>query len=333
MTYKHLKYRDGEPVGSPITHTVSPTTATNGDKVFTVNLRDYNIGDELKEFQVSSTSNSINLWETQEGVNVLVNGEVVDVYPVTNTTLDDEPVENLHKNKFALNFEEDGDYTIQAVYRGNNATEMSATDPVTLHITQDSSGTQDGVYKLEFVNKNLKTLTYDDQTKIEFRLTKGGTAISGKTIQIARPSGGEPLSIDTNSKGLVGFINNNYDVGKYKLGARFVHQEEVEGDKKMVTSTYKDVEIKKATPSIIHTSSPVNLGSKLKITIKNSHNNNFPNKKVMVYVNGSPKTTKTNDNGEVFVDFKKKGTYKIKVVSTATANHKQVTESFNFKVN
>ena len=214
---------------------------------------------------------------------------------------------------------------------------MSYTDPLTLHIKQpqDTGGggsTPTGNYKLEFVNKNLKTLNYDDKTSIKFKLTRGGTPISNKVVEMYKPNG-HTASNRTDSKGIVSFTNVGFDAGKYKIGAKFYDQQDDDTNRKTVVSTFKDIEIKKATPRISHTTSPVNLGTKLWIKVVDNHGTNFADKKVIVYINGSPKTTKTNSVGNVWFSFKRKGTYKIKVVSTATDNFKKVTESFNFKVN
>ena len=345
MSYKYQAYSDGVPSGSAITKTVSPTTV-DGKKVFTIYLNQYNVGDELKEFKVYGSSNSVNLWDTHEGITVLLNGEETEVMPVYNNSIETETIDGetvnkevseLHRNKFALNFDEDGEYTLQAIYKGNNSTEMSATDEYTFHILQpQSSGgggstPVTGVYRLEFVNPNIKTLTYDDKKSIQFRLTRGGSPVSQKTVEKVAPNG-SIYSQDTNTSGIVTLVNNGYDAGKYKIGAYFKDSNDDDDDGIITVSTYKDVTIEKATPVLWHTPSPVNLGSKLHILLRDSHNQKMNNEKLIIYVNGSPKTSNTSTDG-VYLSFKKKGTYKIKVVYNGNKNHKAITDSFNFKVN
>lgn len=349
MTYKYVHYVDGVPSGSAVTKTVTPTLV-DGSYVFEIYLNEYSVGDELKEFKVSASgSSTVNLWDTNEGINILCNGEIIDVMPVYNNTIETETVvddegntstrnkevTDLHRNKFALNFLKDGDYKLQAVYRGNNATELSATDYLNLHIKQeddDGGSGQTGIYKLEFVNKNLSKLTYDDKSSIQFRLTRGGNPVSQKTIEMARPNGAVG-SQDTNASGIVGYLNNGFDCGTYKLGAYFVNQQDDDNDGRKVVSTYKTVIIQKATPVFSNTASPVALGTKLQIKLKDHHGNNMPNQTVAVYVNGKVQTSKTNDNGNVWISFKKTGTYKIKAVYNGNKNFKAITKSFNFKVN
>ena len=350
MSYKSQAYVNGLPSGSSVSHTVSPTTS-DGKKVFTINLNEYNVGDELKEFKVYAyNSSTINLWDAHEGITILLNGEETEVMPVYNNSIETTTeivdgetittpikVTELHRNKFALNFKEDGEYTLQAVYRGNNSTEMSSTTPLHIHIQQPTSsggGTTPvtGVYKLEFVNPNIKTLTYDDKSTIQYKLTRGGVPVSQKTVEKVLPTGSIHSSL-TNSNGIVSMVNDGYDSGKYKLGAYFVDSEDVDDDNQIIVSTYNDIEIVKATPTLWHTTSPVNLGTKLQIKLKDSHGNNMANESVIIYINGSPKTSKTNDSGNIWIGFKKKGTYKIKAVYNGNKNHKAINQSFNFKVN
>ena len=140
---------------------------------FTVNSRDYLIGDEITKFEIVQSGNT-KLWQTHEGVKVLVNGEEIE------TTINNQ-------GEFDLAFNEEGKYDIQAVYLGNNSNQMSSTPKQTFLVKQpslDETGSDDnsGKYLLRFRDATTPDMEYMDGTEIWFRLTKGGKPISGRTI-------------------------------------------------------------------------------------------------------------------------------------------------------
>ena len=349
LQYKRVKYNaNGLPIGSPTTYTISGSIEADGTVLFTILLTNFNIGDELKEFIVYASTSSTNIWNTHEGVRILVNGEESYVYPMygnnieTETIVDDgetitreQYVLDLHRSRFALRFEEQGDYEVRAVYRGNATTEMSYTAPLTYHIKQpvgSGGSTPSGVYTLEFVDKTLSSLVYDDKTVIQFQLKRGGTPVNGKTIEMATPSG-SVLSKDTNANGIVSFTNSSYDCGTYKIGAWFVDQSDEDSNGRKVVSVYKDVKIKKATPYFTNTASPITKGSYVQIKLRDGNGANIPNKKITVYVNGKPSTIKTNNSANVWIKLNTTGTHKFKAVWSGNKNFNSCTKSFNMVIN
>ena len=345
MTYKRVQYNlvTGLPIGTYTSHTATKTTEDDGTILFTVLLNQFNIGDELKEFTVYASSSSTNIWNTQEGVRVLINGVESNVYPMVGNNIETETIDgetrekyvlDLHRSRFALRFENQGDYTVRAVYRGNATTEMSYTDPLTYHIKQpvgSGGSTPSGVYTLEFVDKTLSSLVYDDKSVVQFQLKRGGNAVSGKTIEMAVPNG-QVLSKDTNANGIVSFTNSGYDCGSYKIGAWFVDQSDEDSNGRKVVSTYKDIKIKKATPYFTNTASPITKGSYVQIKLRDGNGVNIANKKITVYVNGKPSTIKTNNSANVWIKLNSTGTHKFKAVWSGNKNFNSCTKSFNMVI-
>lgn len=322
--------------GSSSSHSPSYTpTSTSDGLVFSIPHSDFTIGDTITKFELVS-SNNTPPYQTNEGVVVLLNGEEIPVGKVTTSggvdTLvrdeDDNIVteDRLSNNKFYLNFEKEGSYDIQAVYLGNGSYAVGKTDKVHFEVKQpplDESGSasNDGAYLLKFVNSTTPAMTYNDQTKVYFRLTKGGVPIKNRTIQKVKPNGAVETS-STSSKGLVYAINNNWNAGKWKIGARYFD----ETTQKVITSTYRTITIKKGTPTFTDNySSPGTFvkGSKYKVALK-YRGTAMAKTKLILYVNGKKTTKTTSSNGVITYPFKSKGTFNIKVVFAGDKNHNKV---------
>jgi hypothetical protein len=210
---------------------------------------------------------------------------------------------------------------------------MAMTDKKTFRVTQPSvenpNPSQTGKYKLEFVDKNLKTLTYNDGKEIKFRLTRGGTAVRGKTVEKVTPT--KILSSDTNKEGIVSFSNTGYPAGSYKIGA-YMYDYQDSADKKIVDSTYKTITIKKADPTITYTTASVKKGQKVQIKFKDNKGNVVVNEKVPIYINGKLYNKKTNKNGNIWIKMTNTGTFKFKVVYKGNKNLNKKTITFTKKV-
>lgn len=292
------------------------STINEGVHNWTIPLSNYSLGDVLSDFTLSTSNKS--LWEYDEGVTILLDGKEYD---------------NIHSNSFTMNFDKADEYTLEAVYVGNDKMAMSSTGKKTFAVSQPTienpSPTQTGKYKLAFKNTNLSTLTYNDGAEIRFVLTQGGSAVRGKTIECVTPK--SIRSIDTNKNGEVFYYNTGFDAGKYKLGAYFYDYQD-RADKKIVDSTYKTITIKKADPRITYTTATVKKGQKVGIFVRDNKGNRVVNEKVPVYLNGKLYTKTTNSNGNIWFKMTNTGTFKFKITYKGNKNLNKKTVTFTKKI-
>lgn len=261
--------------------------------------------------------------------------------------LDGMIVEELTNTSFTKVFEEYGNHKIQLVYEGDDTHEYCYSKPIVFvfeNQSNSSSGngantkeTDSGNYKLAFTNKNLSTVEYNDNTEIQFRLTKNGQGVSGKTIERVTPN--HIYSKDTDSKGYVSFFNKEYPVGKYKIGAYFYDLQDEDKDGKTLYSTYKWINIVKRTPyfnlyrnNVSYDNQIFKKGDILKIKLKSDKDTVIPNASIIIYRGGKATKYTTNKYGNVNIKMDKLGMYKYKVVYAGDKNHKKTSKSFNVKV-
>lgn len=292
------------------------STINEGVHNWIIPLSNYSLGDVLSEFQISTTGKY--LWDFDEGVTILLDGKEYDT---------------IYSDTFTMNFDKADEYTLEAVYVGNDKMAMSSTGKKTFAVSQPTienpSPTQTGKYKLAFKNKNLSTLTYNDGAEIRFVLTQGGSPVRGKTIECVAPK--SIKSIDTNKNGEVYYSNIGFDAGKYKLGAYFYDYQD-RADKKIVDSTYKTITIKKADPKITYTTATVKKGQKVGIFVRDNKGNRVVNEKVPVYLNGKLYTKTTNSNGNIWFKMTNTGTFKFKVAYKGNKNLNKKTVTFTKKI-
>lgn len=288
-------------------YTAVPSTEPN-QYIFTIYGADFNVGDTITKMELVQDG-SIKLWQTHEGIVWLIDGE---------------EVANTSTNTYTVQLEDNDPHTIQAVYVGNNSLKMSYTDVQTFRLPTtevDESGSldNDGAYKLEFVD-NKTEYVYHDAYEIKWRLTKGGVPVDGKVVQMQPPSG-SVVSANTHN-GITKLINDHYEAGKFKIGAFF--QDPV--TKKRITSTYRDIEIKKGTPTItdnFEAKGDYVVGSKYQATFK-YNKTPFNKVKVSLYVNGKLINKTTTQYGNIYYKFPSKGTFKIKTVYKGNKNLNKV---------
>lgn len=317
---------------STITDTIDDPTITSEtiDAVtyhylkFKIHSKDYDVGDAITKFELT-VDGSTHLWETSEGIKWLLDGEEYEEITLgeghNNTIITD----TFHTNTLSLSFRDAGSHTMEAVYVGNGSLKTATTGKYAFMVKQPAlnetgSLENDGAYKIEFLDKNLSTLTYMDGKKIYFRLTKGGVPVPNRTIEMVTPT--YTSSHDTNEKGMYWVENNNWECGKYKIGAYYND----ETTNKVITTTYKEIEVKKGTPTFTDNFADEGTfikGSKYKATIKYS-NTPIANEKLSVYINGKLTTLTTNNYGSIYYAFKSKGTYAFKIVYKGDKNHKKV---------
>ena len=301
------------------TQTAINSTINDGTHNWTIPLSNYSIGDTLSNFTVSTTGKKP--WQLDEGVTILLDGKEYDT---------------IYSDSFTMNFDKADEYTLEAVYVGNDKLAMSSTGKKTFVVTQPSvenpspnASISTGKYKLVFKNKNLSTMTYNDGTEIRFVLTQGGEPVIGKTIEKVTPK--SILSSDTNKNGEVYFTNTGFNAGKYKIGAYFYDYQD-SADKKIVDSTYKTITIKKANPTITYTTDTVKKGQKVGIYFRDNKGNRIVNEKVPIYLNGKLYTKTTNSNGNIWIKMTNTGTFKFKVAYKGHKNLNKKTVTFTKKI-
>lgn len=272
--------------------------------VYNIALSEYNIGDVITKFYLTKNQ-SVFPWQTHEGVTILLDGEEVDT---------------INTNVYTTKFDTSGEHTIQAVYKGNSALNMAVTDEFNFNVTQppvDESGTvvpDTGTYKLNFVDKGLDTIYYNDGTVYRFRLTKGGVPVKGKVIEVVSATGGVG-SHTTDKNGIVTMnTTDKWVAGKYKIGAYFTE------DSKTITSVYKNIVVKKRPTTITMNTGSFEKGSKIKFYFK-SNKTPLTDTKVQLFVNGKVTNETTNSKGIIYYTFNSKGTYKFKAVYKGDKNH------------
>lgn len=293
--------------------TTSAHTYSMSNGKFIIPCSDYELSDSITKFEVVQ-SGSTHLWNTHEGVKILLDGVVQDV------TL----TESSNKAEFKLTFDKDGEYDLEAVYVGNNSVQLASTGKKHIIINQpelNESGSlqNDGKYEIIFVNAR-NTYYYKDGGVIKMRLLKGGVPVPNFTVQ--RVFASSTLgTTETDSQGYFSMQNNNWDVGKYKIGAYIQHPT----THSIIQSKYKDITIKKGDPVwednfTTNPNSTFVKGSFYKAHIS-YRGTPISNTKVDMYVKGKKTVKTTSTNGYVSYKFTSKGTYTIKIVYKGDKNH------------
>lgn len=288
------------------------TTYTYNNGKFTIPHSDFNLGDVIYKFELVQSGNT-KPWKTQEGVQILLNGNE------TNTEVD-------ANGQFKMTFKESGKYDIQAVYVGNNANQFASTDKRNFTVNQPTtiSGDpqNDGAYNIRFVDDTTPTMTYKDGTEVKFLLTKGGVPLHNKEVNMINTNGNNGTG--STQQGYTSWTNSSGNSGTYKLGAIFYDP----STHKVITSTFRTVTINKGTPSWWDNAMSGNqvatfyVGGKYKAHLE-YRGNPMTNTKVDVYVNGTKTTRTTTSTGLIAYSFKSKGTYNLKLVYKGDNNYNQ----------
>ena len=232
---------------------------------FIIKHSDYSVGDVITDVKVVLTKNSgIPLYSLNEGITILVDGVEAKVEQVTNGAVvldeDDNPllVDEVTSPQFAIKLPNNDAHTIQAVYKGNEEIGVKFSDKLTIVPEQrqesGSGGELIGNYVLKII-KMPKTMKYMSEVDWQFQLTKGGELISGKTLEKITPRN---IWSDTDyNKDGIYYVKTpsldklkQWNVGKYKCGARFYHYDDPNTDKSIVCQVFQDITITKATPRL-----------------------------------------------------------------------------------
>lgn len=255
-------------------------------------------------------------------------------------------------------FKEVGDYTIQAVYVGDDDN-VAISDVKTVIVsapepsegTTGETGTPDaptGKYELIMVHAPKK-FTYRDydlnpNQQVVLQLKRGGKPISGMIVEIQRPDG-RTVSNHTDGNGKVYIPNNSteYVPGKYQWGGRFYDDWDENGNitGDILYERLKWITIDKATPTFTHNASTgkVNKGKYWHVKLNGINSQagissiGLTNKKITYTINGGSKRTKTtNDKGKIYIPCNTTGTKKIKLHFAGSDRYDSITKTFTIKV-
>lgn len=275
---------------------------------YEIPLNEYNVGDVISKFQLSTLAET-HLWDTHEGIVWLLDG---NEYSTKHNT-----------NSETFTFDEQGTHTIEAVFVGNDNLELATTGKTGLTISQptiNESGSLDnnGAYKIQFVNKNLKSFEYCDNEPMEFILTKGGVPVTtgNRNIEIVTPNGVVSPTLD--NKGKASRKNKCWDAGKYKLGAYYMD----ERNGRKITECWKTITVHKGTPKF--TDNFASNGDFIKDSVYKLYlkfkGDPIAKTKLTMYVNGKSKTYTTDKYGAIEYKFDKTGTFVLKTVFKGNKN-------------
>ena len=308
---------------SPHSPTYSATSTSDGVS-FTIPFSDFNINDEITKIRVY-TNTTTDIWNTREGVNILINGDDALVKGVENDSILDIGESPCRHEKFALNFDKIGDYSLQGFYVGNDFVEYATTDEYHFKVSPQSISETPStdVYKLEFENPNISKLTWNDKTPIVFILTKNGQPVSGETVECL--IGNNIWSADTTPQGKVWQrLGESVTAGTYKFGAYYV-----DGSTILAKTDYKTVVVEKANANITYTNGNLHKNDTMSVWVKDQYGSPIVNEKVSIYINGRLWNFKTDSTGKFSFKVTYKRTYNFKVVYNGNANIKAKTVSFS----
>lgn len=310
-------------------------TYNDGVLTFTVPHSDFAVGDVITKAKLV-LSGSTNLYDLSDGVTILVDGEETEVFSSldgSDVELDenDEPIviNPVKQPYFAVLFADDKEHDVQAIFKGNKHIGVSVSDKYTVVPQQiaEEETTLEGTYKLT-PTKFKSSMAYMESVNWEFLLTKGGTPVPSKSVEVDLPSG-TVVSNDTDTNGIryltrdaKELSNNpthlndfrNWAVGTHKVQARFYHYDEGETTKQAICKTeLLTLKITKGTP-LMSFAGAGKKGKKAQFKLKDPQGFNLTNKKVTITVGGKTYNKTTNSNGNAWLTINSKGykTYKVK---------------------
>lgn len=298
------------PINSTMT-TVDGKTIHN----WTIPLNQFSIGGVLDNFKVTYRANGVHLWQLNEGITILLNGEEVD---------------NVHSNTYTHTFKNDGEYNIEAVYKGNNKYAMATTGDKTYHIKQPTdTGVTGGNYKLTLLTNNIDKISYKDNTKFVFQLTKGGKPVPNKTVQRVYPPPHDTITTITDANGKFIMVNDDWKVGTWRIGATF----SLANENVFIRTAYKTITVNKTDVEIVHSNTQLYKGDRVTIHFREKNSKNkIANEKVVIYINGKAHNKTTNENGNVSIKMNNTGTFKFNVVYKGNDSVNKGSSSFSKKI-
>lgn len=310
---------------TPTTYNGSTTTLSDGSKLvtFTVPHSRYQIGTVLEKFIVR-LQGTTNLYALHEHITVLVDGEESYVGKVNgnNAVFSNNElvmVDGLSSNKFALVFKDNNTHTVRCVYKGNKEIGFTSSNEIVITPQQDSS---DRYLLTQEVPSKMK---YLETPNWKWKLTKGGSPVSGKTIERITPT--NIWTGQTNAKGEVIGAGNpsidplyDWEVGKYKIGGQFSQ------GGTLVSECWSDLEIIKNTPTLVCIKA-LNKGKTVQFKLTDPQGKPMPNRTIIVNIGSQTYTKKTDEIGKVYVRINRTGNFRYKATFSGDKNYNPVTVS------
>lgn len=297
---------------------------SNGTYTWAISTRNFSDDDELTDFTIYYDGEA-DFTSLEEGVTILLDGE--DVGEIRNT------------NTYTAKFDEIGEHTIQALYKGNK-NYMTATTPITtFYVKQEEAGgggtvPVSEIYWMEFTDLSKSTFKYADGSSVSAKLTKGGVPIGGAEVELTVLSAttGYSYTATTQANGIVNLKLNRLPVGSHTLIATY------EVDNEVVCSSQKKIKIIKNDPLIDFAKqggtaqSTFYAGDEIWIRFREPDNTAINDKTVPIYVNGKVYNIMTNVNGRVWLRLYYRGTYRFKAVYGGNSNLNSKTYNFTVTV-
>ena len=314
-------YRKDNPSATTFTPTITENEDGSRTLTFEIRFFQFNVGDEITSIQ-AVLSGSHSLFELNEGISILVDGNESLVKEAV--IVDDEGevrrdgqgniiwTENLKRDAFAVNFEDNEAHTVQAVYKGNNEIGVAVSDKFYIKPKQHEDDGQQGHYTL--TSNVPKTFKYMDTPNWTWTLKKGGTPVPNRTIEKVLPT--TTYSTDTNNKGQVyqGLpklsVLAKWVPATYTILANFYHYEDpTDPNNKILVQCKNKLTIVKNTPTLKYVPSE-GKGKKFALALRDPQKQAMPNQTINFTVNGKKYTKKTNSNGNIWFKTNVKGRYK-----------------------
>lgn len=244
-------------------------------------------------------------------------------------------------------FREPREYTIQAVYTGDEDDNVAISEKITVKVAAPNPAPNsdaetatpeaqiyDGEYKLTMVSAPSK-FTYKDGKQVVLQLTRGGVVMPNMIVEAQLPNG-HTQSMHTDAEGKIYIVNNQTDYvpGHYQWGGRFYDNWDDDSDKKLLYKALKWIDIGKATPTF-KSNAPdgrINKGNSFIIKLKGVETG-LDDKKLTYTINGGSKKTKTtNSKGNIHIPCNVEGTYDIKVYFAGSTRYNKASKKFTIKV-
>ena len=232
--------------------------------------------------------------------------------------IDGEEIATINTNTYNTQWDNVGEHTIQAVYKGNNAYSMSVSPVKGFYVKQEDEesggGSHSTIYRLEFIDFNKDTFKYKDGSTVSVKLTQGGVPLSGEVVKLHSTTGYTTTST-TSPDGIAQLKLGGLVVGEHLLNATY----EVDGAVQF--SSQKRIRIIKNDAVITHApdSPPTHYTKGGWVMIRWQEpltwdGLSLNDRYLPVYINNKMYICETNSSGRTWIRLTNSGTYRFKAV-------------------
>ena len=221
---------------------------------------------------------------------------------------------------------EEGVVTIQAVYVGDETTNMELSNMVNVQVSRGIQPPEVGeefIYHLEYIGENQYTY---NQGEVAFKLTRNGEPVEGITIEVYTPR--QTAHITTNAQGIV-----KWSIANVLAGTETWIATAYDNGLPLTKPCKKSIKIVKSTPIIKGSTLSLIRGNKCGFRITDEAKNGMAGVTLDIDIGGTKYVRTTSENGYVGIKMSKEGTYTANV-TYAGENHKykKVTATFTVEV-